>query len=161
MGLHAFGEANAREDVFAYEGIGFESSPCHLFWGRYIEPFLEDLATSEIKAAVATAKERDVDGKAVLLEVSGMLKAGCEKIFQEMAIIDQRLRGKGYPNSVHRRSIDNELAMMSDFIDQHVNGEIAMWKSKSALEEWCNRNKFWVWAIPIAASIAAAIAKLL
>jgi len=27
----------------SYQGIEFEGSPCEVFWGRYIEPFLEDI----------------------------------------------------------------------------------------------------------------------
>src|SRR5205807_290395 len=59
-----------------YQGIAFEGSPVHVFWGRYIEPFLEHLCTTEIAAAVAMAKERDVDGKHLLPEVQGLLKSG-------------------------------------------------------------------------------------
>lgn len=109
-----------------YEGVGFAGSPHNVFWGRYIEPFLEDLAILEIRNAAASAKEREVDARAVLLEVGGMLKGACAKVYQEMAVIDQRLRGKGYPNSVHARKTDSELAMMSAFIDQHVSAEVQM-----------------------------------
>jgi len=41
----------------SYEGVGFEGSPREVFWARYIEPFLEDLAMREIAEAVSSARE--------------------------------------------------------------------------------------------------------
>ena len=32
----------------SYEGVEFEGSPRLVFWSRYIEPFLEDLAVKEL-----------------------------------------------------------------------------------------------------------------
>jgi hypothetical protein len=39
-----------------YEGILFDGTSQLVFWSRYIEPFLEYLAISEISAAVAMAQ---------------------------------------------------------------------------------------------------------
>jgi hypothetical protein len=144
-----------------YQGIGFEGSPRDVFWGRYIEPYLEHLCVTEIASAVAMAKEKQVDGRALLTEIQGLLKSGTYKIFERMAEVDQRLLGKGCPNTVHRRPIENEQARMSQFIDEHIQAELLMWKSKSTLEQWYERNKFWVWATPIAATIVAALLKFL
>jgi hypothetical protein len=145
----------------AYQGIGFEGSPHNVFWGRYIEPFLEAHCLSEIAAAVAMAKGRDVDGKELLAELNGLLKSGFHKVYERMAEIDQRLRGGGNPNSVRRRPTENEFARMSEFVDAHIQAELLMWKSHPTVEQWFARNKFWVWAITIAATIGAAILKLL
>src|SRR5436190_22519772 len=60
----------------AYQGVGFEGSPRLVFWARYIEPFLEDLCISEIADAVSMANDRRVDGKALLLELQGLLSGG-------------------------------------------------------------------------------------
>lgn len=133
--------------LISYQNIGFEGSPEHVFWGRYIEPFLEHICVSEITAAVAMAKERGVDARQLLPEIKNILKSGCKRVYDRMAEIDQNLRGKGYPNSVSRRSIDNEFSVMAAFIDTHISAELEMWKPKSKLEHWYSQNRFWVWAI--------------
>jgi len=111
----------------AYQGVGFEGSPREVFWSRYIEPFLEDIAVQEMTAAVAAARERGVDAKLLLPEVEGLLLSNCKKVFNRMAEIDQRLRGKGYPQSVQRRPIDDKYSRMEKFIQIRIKAEIEMW----------------------------------
>ena len=143
----------------AYEGVGFEGSPREVFWSRYIEPFLEDLCISEISAAVAMAKERGMDARLLLSEVQNLLSVGCRRTYVSMADVDRRLRGKGYPEKVELRSIDREASAMAEFIEERVRAELAMWKPKSRVELWYERNKFWVWVIGIVVSILGLWAK--
>jgi len=124
-----------------YGGIGFDGSPQHVFWGRYIEPFLEQLCVSEIAAAVTMARERHVDGKALLHEVEIFLKAGCGNVFKEMAEIEQRLLGHGYPEKVPRRSVDGHIGGMRDFIEVRIKAELVMWKEPLRLEHWLSTHK--------------------
>ena len=112
----------------AYEGRGFEGSPQEVFWARYIEPFLEDLAVREIDAAVSLARERDVDAKLLLLEVQGLLRNGSRRVFARMAEIDQRLIGNGYPQNVPLRRVQHEALSMDRFIEERIHAELAMWK---------------------------------
>jgi hypothetical protein len=42
---------------------------------------------------------------------------------------------------------------MAQFIEERVRAELAMWKPKSRVEFWYERNKFFVWAIGIVVSI--------
>lgn len=141
----------------AYEGVGFEGSPREVFWSRYIEPFLEDLCISEIGAAVALAKEGRVDAQLLLPEVHKLLSAGCRRAYVSMADVDRRLRGKGFPEKVELKSIDQEVSVMAQFIDERVRAELAMWKRKSRVELWYEENKFLVWAIGIVVSIALGV----
>jgi hypothetical protein len=144
-----------------YEGVEFEGSPRGVFWSRYIEPFLEDLCISEIGAAVAMAKERGVDARLLLPELQDLLSAGCRRVYTRMAKVDRRLRGKGYPNKVQPRSIDAEVSAMTQFIEERIRAELEMWKPKSRVELWYERNKFWVWAIGIFVTILVTILGLL
>ena len=59
--------------LIAYEGVTFDGSPRLVFWSRYIEPFLEDLATQQIEAAASLARERRVDVRGLLTEIEGLL----------------------------------------------------------------------------------------
>jgi hypothetical protein len=115
----------------AYEGVTFDGSPRKVFWSRYIEPYLEELCISEITAAVSMAHEKQVDAKLLLPELQGLLSAGFQKVYGQMADVDRRLRGKGYPQNVSLRPIDQELRAMEQFLDERIRSEIEMWKPKS------------------------------
>lgn len=145
----------------AYEGIGFEGSPRHVFWGRYIDPFLEALAIEEISAALSLARERGVDAKNLLPEVQGLLISAVQKIFREMADVDRRLLGKGYPERIPLYSTDSEVQRLTEFIEERFRSELAMWKPKPRPEEWYERNKFWVWLVGIVVALAGLWAKFL
>lgn len=145
----------------SYQGIDFEGSPRTVFWGRYIDPFLEALAIEEIAFAISSAKERRVDATLLLPEVQGLLVAAVQKTFGAMADVDRRLRGKGYPDSLPLRSIEGEVGQLRTFIDERVRCELAMWKPKSALEEWYDRNKFLVWVVGTVLTVAGLASKFL
>lgn len=144
-----------------YQGGTFEGSPRQVFWSRYIEPFLENMVIQEISAAVAAARERRVDAKLLLPEVQGLLLSSCAKVFVRMAQTDQRLLGRGYPQSIPLRPVEREIANMKDFIEKHVRAELEMWKPKAWYEEWYERNKFWVWVVGTVAAVASLAAKFL
>ncbi len=145
----------------SYQGIGFEGSPSTVFWGRYIDPFLEALAIEEIDIAVSSAKERGVDATLLLPEVQGLLIAAVLKIFRQMAEIDRRLRGKGFPEKVSLRSTEAEVNRLREFIEERIRSELAMWKPKWRVEEWYERNKFLVWLVGIIVTVAGLAAKFL
>lgn len=138
----------------SYQGGGFEGSPRDVFWGGYIEPFLEHLCVTEMEAAVSMAKERHVDARELLPELQNMLMAGVTKIYERMAKTDQALLGKGFPEKIQRKRVDREIERMRAFISERVNAELAMWKPRSSVELWYEKNKFWVWAIGILLTLA-------
>ena len=43
-----------------YSGVGFEGSPREVFWGGFIEPFLENIFGSAFEFALSYAKERNL-----------------------------------------------------------------------------------------------------
>lgn len=141
----------------AYAGVEFEGSPSAVFWSRYIEPFLEELCLSEISAAVSMARERRIDAKLLLPELQELLSSGIAKVYTEMADVDRRLRGKGFPEKVPLRSVDKEVRFMNQFVNERIRSELAMWRPKSSVEDWYERNKFWVWAFGL---LVAAIVSL-
>lgn len=96
-----------------------------------------------------------------LPEVEGLLLSGCKKVFNRMAEIDQGLRGKGYPQSVQRRSIEDKYNQMKEFIERRIRSEIEMWQPKRWYEGWYERNKFLVWLIGTLLALTGLIVKLL
>lgn len=150
---------DGREIVFG--GVGFEGSPRDIFWARYIDPFLEAIAIGEISAAVSVAQERGVDAKQLLPEVQGILIAAVKRTFSKMAEIDQRLLGRGYPDRIPLRSVDGEVKRLTEFIEECVRCELALWKPKSGFEQLYERNKFWVWLVGTVFTVAGLCVKLL
>jgi hypothetical protein len=145
----------------SYQGIGFEGSPRTIFWSRYIDPFLEALAIEEIEVAVSSAKERKVDATILLPEVQSLLNAAVLKVLREMADIDRLLLEKCFTETVPLRSVEGEAAQLRAFIEERVRCELEMWKPRSAVEEWYDRNKFWVWLVGIVVGVAGLAVKLL
>jgi hypothetical protein len=131
--------------TIAYSGVDFSGSPRMVFWGGYIEPFLQHLVLEELKEARTLAKEREVNGREVLLEVKGLLTSAFHRVFARMADVDQRLRGSGYPSEVTLRPIAQEVARVQAFLDRHVQAELEMWKPRPSYEAWYDRNKFLIW----------------
>jgi hypothetical protein len=143
----------------AYQHLEFEGSPRQVFWSRYIEPFLDQLCISEIEAAVSMAREKGVDARLLLPELQGLLSTGFKKVYEHMADVDRRLRGKGYPNSVGLRSVELEIQHMDKFLDERIRAEIEMWKPQNRIQEWYERNSWLVWAVGTLLAIAGFWAK--
>ena len=106
------------------------------------------------------AREKRVDAKLLLPELQGLLSAGFRKVYARMADVDRLLMDKGFPDSVEPKPIP-QIHTIHKFLDERIRAEIAMWKPKSRIEDWYEKNKFWVWAIGILLSILLGIVGLL
>ncbi len=80
------------------------------------------------------AREKGVDARLLLPELQGLLSTGFRKVYEHMADVDRRLRGKGYPNSVALRSVESEIQRMDKFLDERIMAEIEMWRPKPWFE---------------------------
>ena len=145
----------------SYEGVGFEGSPSNVFWSNYIEPFMEDIIVNEINAAVEMCVERKVDTKELLGEMRGLFLAGIGTTFIEMAKLDQRLLGKGFPEKIQLRSIEKEHKNMVNFIDIRIQSELEIWQQKSKFETWYLQNKSIIWLISIVFAILGLLANFI
>ena len=93
-----------------YQGVTFEGSPREVFWGRYIEPFLEEIAFRMIDHTLQFCRDKRQDIKPALLETGELLKGLVRDAYAAMADIDQRLRGRGWPERASKRSVDGQIA---------------------------------------------------
>lgn len=119
------------------------------------------MAIEEIALAISLAEERYVDARLLLPEVRGLLIAATQKTFSQMAQVERRLLGKGYPENIPLRSVAREVQQIVAFIEERVRCELVMWKPKPKLEVWYERNKFWVWFVGAVVTIAGLCAKFL
>jgi hypothetical protein len=140
-----------------YQGVMFEGSPREVFWGRYIEPFLEDISYRAIDQTIRLCNEKMEILKEPLLETSELLKVLVRKAYDLMADVDQRLRGSGFPQNIVKRSVDAEIAAMDRFIDDRVKSEIAMYKPPAKSIKFYHEHPFLFWSISIFLGILSVI----
>ena len=133
----------------AYQGGGFEGSPRDVFWSRYIEPFLEDITERTVQEIINLAKDKQQEANELLTEVSALLKSLTRRAYDRMATIEQRLLGKGFPEKITLRNLDEKFANMESFIDQRINAELAMTKRKCSINDFYNNQPFLFWLIAL------------
>lgn len=124
-----------------YQGIGFEGSPRTVFWSRYIEPFLEDIAFRAVDYPLRLCAEKGVDPQRVLREVQGLLHSYTRKTLERMAEIDARLSRPSHLSKAARRSTIREQQAMERFIDARITAELAVVKRPRSL--WKTANAWW------------------
>ncbi len=114
----------------SYQGVKFEGSPREVFWGRYIEPFLEDITHRLVQQTIQLSVEKKQSAEHPLAELGELLKSVGRRAYNRMVEIDQCLRGEGFPDRVSRKNTDSRVALMTSFIDKRINAEIAMAKQR-------------------------------
>lgn len=144
--------------TISYQGIEFEGSPRDVFWGRYIEPFIEHIIDFVINESLRLSEERNQNPKLVLPEVGGLLKLLVQKAYARMAEIDRRLMGKGYEQNVPLKNTDEKALSMDKFINERIDSEIAMVKTNLKINEIYNKHPFLFW---VAALVIGALISLL
>ena len=140
-----------------YQVDEYNGSLQHVFWNRYIEPFIEDIVARAIEYTVTLCKKKNQSSKAPLNEVEKLLKSLSVKTYERMADIDQRLRGKGNPQFVKKRDTFSEQSAMEDLITKAVAKEKNMIKKMLWIREFYSNYPFIFWFIALAVGIAVTL----
>ncbi len=106
--------------ICSWSGVGFEGSPREVFWGRYIEPFLEDSTERLIRLVAEESEKNKLNIRLELDTLSNHMRGMYARIYSEMADADQRMLGKGFPEKIDRKDITSEIIIMSHYLDQHI-----------------------------------------
>ncbi|MGD8563303.1 MAG: hypothetical protein PVG03_12220 [Desulfarculaceae bacterium] len=138
-------------------GGEFSGSPELIFWSDdCIEPFLKHISSVTIEDAVKRCTAQNTKLKPVLKNVQELLSLGFLNVYQKMANVDRRLRGKGYPNRVELRDIDVYITKMDEFVARRIDSEIKLWKPfRKRLQHLYNNNK---WFFKLLGSIITLLA---
>jgi hypothetical protein len=129
-------------------GLEFEGSPREYFWNGFIQPFLNDIVSKNFSATEDFCRKKGLGWRLPLEETALLLKTGINEVYVRMAAIDQRLRGKGYPDSVLRYSPKREIASSEAFVDQRLTAEAALQPvTRKTLNTFYEEQKFWFWFI--------------
>jgi len=102
-----------------YSGIEFSGSPELVFWGGFIDPFLEHGIVEILEQVVNDALTKQLNPEPCINEATGLLDGVIAKTYNRMAEIDQRLRGKGCPETAKRRDVTDEIEKMRDYLQRH------------------------------------------
>jgi len=144
-------------------GILFSGSIRSLFWNNYIEPFLEDVTDRLIKKIAEECLANNLEIKTELHELSKNLQGMYKNVYEAMSRTDQKLRGNGFPNSVPKRDITNEIANMDTYLQQQITMEIAKYNERKKLDNLKQKysvKNLWsitLWSTVIGAIISAVI----
>lgn len=95
-----------------YQGVTFDGTPRVVFWGDFFEPFMYDAARQSLEWVVEACRDRHLDSSEYLSEATALLHLLIAKTYEEMARIDQVLRGRGYPDSVGPVQVAHKVETM-------------------------------------------------
>lgn len=105
-----------------YQGVLLEGSPRLVFWGDFFEPFMFDAAQKSLEWVIETCRDRNLAASEYLSEATALLNLLVVTTYEEMARIDQLLRGQGYPDSVARMPVADKVEVMKKRISALVVG---------------------------------------
>ncbi|WP_341912615.1 hypothetical protein [Polaromonas sp. YR568] len=140
-----------------YSGMQFEDTPRDVFWAQ-VDPFLQDMIGKEITAAVAMAKEREVDARLVLPEVQELLFSACKMIYERMLSIDQRLNSQSNPRGGDI-TIGGLFVRFEEIIGERIKGELALLKPQSKLRKWYTGNQHIVFIVGTVLTVVGLVLK--
>ncbi len=106
--------------VIKYQGVEFAGTPRLVFWNGFIEPFLENAIAEVLNSVAQDCQHRNIDHKEFLHDANSLLRSLVSKAYRRMSEIDQRLRGKGYPEKVTPVDVSDKIQTMQEFLDQYT-----------------------------------------
>ncbi|MFY9260285.1 MAG: hypothetical protein WAO71_07235 [Gallionella sp.] len=114
-----------------YQGVRFEGSPREVFWGGFVEPFLEDIFVWAFELALDRARKRNSDSRELILYTRECLTNGVNLIYKGMQKIDRNLRGNGFPDKITPRNISREINKMQIKLDEYRDSTLVASKIKN------------------------------
>lgn len=120
-----------------YQGVKFTGSPRDVFWGGFIEPFLEDGIINVLDKTAGRCRDANLKPTAYLDEAADRLQGLVRGTYDHMAGIDQRLMNKGGLRSAGRRDVTGKIVRMEQVIDGQLKAT-----QLSAMSAW-RQNRRW------------------
>jgi hypothetical protein len=123
--------ANCEGRQVHYSGVGFSGSPRDIFW-IFFDPDIRKVITDHIEQTVKDCEGLPDTLESALNETRELLSDFIRRTYKRLADIDQRLRGKGFPNSVAPQNVEGRIQLMQKMLDEHVEAAI----QHAALKQW-------------------------
>lgn len=116
----------------------FVGSAREIFWDSFFEPDFKKVIAEQIEQTVKDCQARPELSQAALDETVGLLRELARKVYERMAEVDQRLRGKGDPNIVQRLPVQDKIKSLNADIDVYI-GAAKKLLSRSLRSSWLNK----------------------
>lgn len=120
-------------------GVEYSGSTITVFWEGFADAHIKKRSRELIESTRLKAIERNVSVQNALQDCLVHIRTMVVTIFNRMAVIDQRLRGKGFPESVLRKDVQQYIDRNYEAIKALVNAEIECIQSDGSLKStWLN-----------------------
>jgi len=113
-------------------GVEYSGSAITVFWEGFVDAYIKKRSRELIDSTRLKAVARNILVQDALQDLLVHLHSMIIEIFNRMAVIDQRLRGKGFPESVHKKDVQHRIDRIYKVINSLVNAEIECAKQYSS-----------------------------
>jgi hypothetical protein len=111
-------------DSIAISGVEYSGSAVTVFWEAFIDAYIKQRSRELIESTRLKAVARNIPVENALQDCLVHLHSMIVKIFNRMAVIDQRLKGEGFPESVQKKDVQQRIDRNYEIIKTLVNAEI-------------------------------------
>ncbi len=120
-------------------GVEYSDSAATAFWEGFADAYIKKRSRELIESTRLKALDRNIPLENALQDSLIHLRNMVVTIYNRMAVIDQRLRGKGFPESVPKKSVQPYIDRNYEAIKAMVNAEIECIQSDgSRRSTWLN-----------------------
>lgn len=107
------------------QGLTFSGSIRDVFWGGFIEPFIEAGIIESLDLTVKSCRESGIPADTVIDEKAALLANMIKSVYQHMANVDHTLLTSGHqlkanPPSVLKRDVTGKTERMLQFLGEQV-----------------------------------------
>ena len=127
-----------------YSGVKFEGTPELVFWDGFIEPFLSDIIFRAFNTTIQLCRDKKIYSATPIRETGKLLKVLVLKVYSDMADVDRRLRGAGFPQNIEKKDVSGKVKPFLSLIDERVGSELSI---RERLNEFYHNNPGLVWLI--------------
>ena len=104
--------------------IQFNGTVTRVFWGTFVDDRIKQTSRQLIESTRLKASARNISATEALTDCLTCIHSMITKVFHRMAVIDQRLRGKGYPDRVKKVDVQSRIDSNFEAIRVLVESEI-------------------------------------
>ena len=122
--------------IISISGCLYGQSVANVFL-YFIKPFLEDTIVKTLDEILEICRNRELKPEEPYIRETAMLLDGylIDPIYRDIAYIDRRIRGKGYPKSVRSIDVTDKISEMVKFLDKCKDEMIQGLKDKNKPQE--------------------------
>lgn len=106
-----------------YSGLAFSGTPRQVFWETMPNAFIQDIAKKAFEWTRKLCREEKLPTEIPISETAMFLTGGLSRCLSKMIEIDQRLRGKGFPDTVQPHDPVNERLSLERIIQTRHKAE--------------------------------------